>query len=552
LTQARGPRGNGCFPHGHGLVAHYCISLESLNRFIIRMLRFALILSALPLSCGLCSECDEIEFLQMQMVTEALATKFSELKPAGLLESVQVPAKVIETSHTGWFSRLGDSIISVIIGFFVLIPFSLTLLCINEQRNARYESVVSLAESEVRTISHKSEALADAQLDGGLVHMDSGIVQGLDSMVDARFAAMRMTKGCVRMKSTVEAYQWQERATTTTTKDSLGGGKTTIKNFEYSKGWYSTVIDSDSFREPGGHENRLKVPHLPLGLQIKNNTKVMYGDNHYLPDDLVCMLENFTDASELVGPTIAVRKGPTIEVSDFTKRTSTGYFYCGANPGNPEIGDMQTRLEYVLDGPGTIMALQARDKIHGGCATFLPYRCVSRGICGISEDELCERLLNEGRKGYQELADDDMWICSCLCCCCNLVSWSFAHLAPPEVFHLFPAQLSREQVIDRLERQGWVTNWISRCLGWLLLYVGTYMFFQPLLVVLDIIPFLGPYISDGFSLVLSAIVLLITILLAILVVSVAYLRYRPVLGICSVAGVAAIVAALAFASKKLS
>ncbi|CAE7199471.1 unnamed protein product [Symbiodinium natans] len=74
-------------------------------------------------------------------------------------------------------------------------------------------------------------------------------------------------------------------------------------------------------------------------------------------------------------------------------------------------------------------------------------------------------------------------------------------------------------------------KWGLRLLSWLLLYAGTYALFQPLLVVLDIIPFLGPYISSGAGWVVGLAVFLVTAMLATLVISIAFLLYHPLVGL---------------------
>ena len=55
-------------------------------------------------------------------------------------------------------------------------------------------------------------------------------------------------------------------------------------------------------------------------------------------------------------------------------------------------------------------------------------------------------------------------------------------------------------------------------------------------VVLDILPFLGPYISSGAGWVIGLLVFLVTAVLATLVISVAFLRYHPLVGLTYMAG----------------
>lgn len=448
------------------------------------------------------------------------------------------PAQTAE--YKNWFSRLGDALTSVLAGLFVVIPFSMAFLYGNEQRNARQESLFVLGEKEVRTVS-STEA---ANEDGVLVHMDSSEANGLDPMADQRFPAMKMDKCCLRMRSSVEAYQWKESEKKETKKDRVGGGETTYTTYEYSKAWHSIVINSENFKEKWGHENRVSLPGLELGTKTINNGTVKYGEHHYLPEDLVCQLDNWKDADELIGDSLVYQNTELVKLK--------GYYYCGSNPDIPQVGDVRVKLEFVRDGPATVLALQAEHPKYLGSSTFLPYRMVSRGICGgISDEELRKRLLVQGQKSSSELYDEDKCdsgIFCCLCACCNLVSLCFANLAPPQIFAAFPGQLSKQQAFEHVKSMGMAMKWGFRLLGWLLLYIGTYMLFKPLLVLLDIIPFLGPYISGGVSWVVGLVVFFFTAILATFVVSVAYLRFHPLTGFCYLAVAVAAASAIAILS----
>jgi len=479
------------------------------------------------------------EFHSSTKATALLQVGKDDMEVAALLgENSAQPAQTAQ--YKNWFSRLGDSISSVLLGLFIMIPFSMAFLYENEQRNARQESLFVLGAKEVQAVTSPEIAKED----GVLVHMDSADAKGLDPMTDQRFSAMNMDKGCLRMRSSAEAYQWEETEKKETKKDRVGGGETTYTTYEHSMGWHDTVKDSNSFREKNGHENHISVPGLELGTKMIDNTTVKYGDHHYLPEDLVRQLGNWQDASELVGASLSHQNAKLHKIKD--------YYYCGSNPDSPQVGDVRVKLGFVRDGPATVLALQAEDPKHQGSSTFLPYRMVSRGLCGgVSGEELGQRLVVQGRKDGHELYDEDKCdsgILCCLCACCNLVSCCFANLAPPQIFAAFPGKVSKEQAFENVKGVGMAMKWGFRLLGWLLLYAGTYMLFQPLLVVLDIIPFLGPYISEGVSWVVGLVVFLFTAILAMLVVSVAYLRFHPLMGFLYLAVAVAAVGAITILS----
>jgi len=219
--------------------------------------------------------------------------------------------------------------------------------------------------------------------------------------------------------------------------------------------------------------------------------------------------------------------------------------------GSAEIGDVRVKFEYVPDGPVTALALQGEGTSSG---SFLPYRLVWRGLCGVDKEQLQKRLLAEGQKDGMQLYEDDK--CdfgpfACLCCCCNCITMCFANFAPPQIYNAFHGRLSVAEAFSRVAAVGQVMKWGFRLLGWLLLYMGTYALFDPLFVVLDIVPFLGPYISDGLSWVVGAVVLLMTLVISACVVSMAYMIYHPVVGLAYLTVTAGIVAGMMAISQSL-
>ncbi|CAE7674505.1 unnamed protein product [Symbiodinium sp. CCMP2456] len=518
---------------------------------------------------------------------------------SGLIQKAQQEPDVT-VEHQSWFSRLGDAFWSVIAGL-CLIPFSLALMWMNERRNAQQESILQLGMSEVQTIASKS---VDEKLHGTLVHMNDADAQGMDEMKDRRFPALRMESGCLRMKSRVQVYQWKETKKQEKKKDSLGGGETTVTHYEYSKTWSDTQIDSTSFHQPS-HSNSISVAGLQCGTEKIANTTVKYGaarqkipevamtremmgphlhlgfcryfnqtlkgqragdvvpvitfnslfldckafgtgwdlqkqDGYYLPKDMVEQLDNWKDANSQV-------KILEYNGNRFGNPSEGWLYYPESAAQSPTVGSVRVCLEYVTDGPVSILALQSEDDKHPRAASFLPYRLVSRGLCcGLRDEALQNALLTQGRKNSQELYEEEAWTSgpfACLCCCCNLIARLFAALAPPQIFAAYPGHSPVAEVFDKLATSGLVVKWGLRLLSWVLLYAGTYALFQPLLVVLDIIPFIGNYISSGAGWLLGVIVFLATAVLATLVISVAFLRYHPLVGLTYLAGVGIIVGA---------
>lgn len=444
-----------------------------------------------------------------------------------------------ETTNESWFSRLGNSFITAFCGI-LLIPFALSLMWMNEQRNARHESLLQLATSEVSSISSSS---MNAELHGTLVHLNDAEAKGVEEMKDARFPMVSMTGG-LRLRSTCEVYQCEQQVSEKKKKDNLGGGETTTKTYSYSKKWSKFQIDSSGFKE-AGHRNSIAIAGLKVGDEEVVNGTVKYGEGFYLPRVLVTTLNNWLGGDSLVN-------GP-LQAFSCTFEKSDNWYYYPKRP-TPEVGDIRVRFEYVPDGPVSVLALQTQDKERPG-ATFLPYRLVSRGLCGTLTGEALQAALEQqGRKEPEQLYEEDACRAgplACLCCCCNLITRCFSHLAPPQVFAAWHGHKSKAECMESLQMQGIMLKWGLRLLSWVLLYAACYMLFEPLIVILDIIPFLGKYISSGTSWILAVVILLITAVLATIVISLAYLLYHPLMALVCLACVGLLVGAIAGLSRVL-
>lgn len=450
-------------------------------------------------------------------------------------------------SHESWFSRLGDAFWSVVVGLVVVIPFSISLLWVNEKRNAQLESVISLGRSEVKTVEANQKDPSDH--DGTLVHMNS-VAKGLEPVADSRFAQVKKVSGILRLSSSVQVYQWEETEHTKKEKDSVGGGETTRKSYSYSKAWSDKVVDSSHFHQRHGHENTVHVKNLPAGTEEQVNGNVKYGEHHHLPRDLVVQLNAWENATELVKGSLQFEKNTFQLATD-------GYYYCPKNDGAPAIGDFRVKLEYVPDGPASILALQAEDKHHEGYKSFVPYRSVRQSFCcGDSDDVLKERRLDAARKTGDELYQENKcWDCGpllCLCGCCNAITYFFTHSSAtiPQVYSAWSGALGVETCFDRVKTMGMAMKWGLRLLGWVLLWAGFNMLFAPLEVIADIIPFLGPYLGSGISAILTFITFLYTMAIATFIVSCAYLIYHPKIGVLYIGLTGVIIAGIVWLQSK--
>ena len=104
-----------------------------------------------------------------------------------------------------------------------------------------------------------------------------------------------------------------------------------------------------------------------------------------------------------------------------------------------------------------------------------------------------------------------------------------------------PGTLSAADMFAAAQRENRILTWILRFVGVFLMFIGFMLILNPLVVVADVVPFIGSILSAGagiVSLVLTAIV-------APVVIAVAWFWYRPLVSVV----VLAIGLALAYGFK---
>jgi hypothetical protein len=149
-------------------------------------------------------------------------------------------------------------------------------------------------------------------------------------------------------------------------------------------------------------------------------------------------------------------------------RIADGLVYFGANPASPTVGDLRIRFTRVPTGPVSVVAQQSG-------STFVSYRTQTGGTLD---------LLELGTVGAQEM---------------------------------FQMAQDRNKML----------TWGIRILGFFVLGIGFSMILRPIAVLASILPFLGRLVGTGTTFVaflLGGIVWCLT-------VSIAWIFYRPILGI---------------------
>jgi len=476
---------------------------------------------------------------QQQQLKAVSAESFIQHGAVFHRQQVLQPSGTTSTTHENFFTRMGHAFMGVLIGI-IMIVFSVPVLWLNEKRSAKYEALISVGEEECHDISADDY---DEKNTSWLVHVTGDTVSKLP-VQDKQFN-VRYESGVIRLTSVVEIFQnSEEEKSKTTEKETFGGGKTTTTEtwYEYTQGWRPHYNSGAGFKG-SGHKNR-KPDGLEAGSFSETCERVEFGRGFLLQDAELQQLQGGNNAK--LEKKVVCEKNTKLT---FAQGQDGKHYCCAGGIASPEIGDVRVSFTVLNDGPSTVVALQAALKEEGR-AGFLPYRVIRRPPCPcfpLSEEKEKEMLYDEATRDPDKIVDEEMWhgMMMCCCCACNIVQYCCLRGMMPELHHAFGSKMSKSEAFEAIKARASALKWVFRGLGWLLMFVGLCLTFGPFTTALKLFPFgIGTFLSSMAGFILYTFSFMVTLVISIFIVAMAYLMYRPMLGIITFVALGAIIAGI--------
>jgi Transmembrane protein 43 len=275
---------------------------------------------------------------------------------------------VTDITTQGWGGRILGSLLGALVGI-ALVTGSVVLLYWNEGRAAA--AIAALDQARRQLVEVRPDAV-DPRADSKLVHL-TGMMQTNASAHDAEFDVGG--PGLIRLKRTVEMFQWKEEKSTHTEK-SLGGSQTQVTTYTYRKQWSNQAILSDRFRHPAGHDN----PPFPVGSMTIDSRDVRLGAYRVDPG----VLANVTAFEPL----------PPGHPPEGYQRVGNR-LYRGDDPDHPAIGDVRVSFAGVPGQTTSVIAAQI-----GGALT--PFRAADGYDIALASPGLVPAAQMLQQKKHQE------------------------------------------------------------------------------------------------------------------------------------------------------
>ena len=402
-----------------------------------------------------------------------------------------------ETRTVGYGTRVGNSFKQIGTGFLLFIAGTV-LLWWNEGNYKKTADM--LEEAQQATVEMNTIAKVDPQFEGQLIYA-TGEAKTDDILQDPQFP---VAGNFMHLKRDVEYYQWVEHKKEEH-KDKLGGGEEIVTTYTYSKEWTNSPVNSSSFKE-GGHNNTVRI-QVENGILDAQN--VTFGAFKF-PEFFINSITSYEPADVLTpeqlkavlngGTAITTMEQQRVDIPDslvgdsalvaqmeqqaaqasqaapdaYTQKVDPGYEVNGnqiyyGNSGSPQVGDVRITFQKVP--PKAVVSILG--KVQGD--TFVKYKA-------------------KNGKTFSRLEQ---------------------------------GTITSEEMYGHAESENDMLKWILRVLGVLLVIGGLKGIFNFLVIIFKVIPFLASIMNFGVGL----ICFVLGLAWSLIVIGVAWLFYRPVVGI---------------------
>ena len=376
-----------------------------------------------------------------------------------------------ETVTTGYGTRVKQSFKSIATGFTLFLSAT-AMLWWNEGNSVKTADMLDEAQSVCVVMDNPSKK--DASLEGQLI-CGTAMAVTKDSLIDKDFG---IGVNAISVKRNAEYYQWHETKTEETKEMKDGSEKKKI-TYDYNKGWSPSPINSSKFKKTHGHTN-VVLADIDDDVQWAENVSfgaynlslsMIHSIDTYEPFkiDLSDDLMRQLDKTTQASYERYYEKKDGSSTDNHYVHVNDNQLYLGLEPGSPMIGDVRVSFEKVAPAHEvTIVGVVAGD-------SFLPFRA--------KNGYTLEKLVM-GKKDMDQFFED-------------------------------------EQTSNTLK------TWMLRILGIMMVIGGLKLIFGFVETLLKIVPFLSSIIGWGVGVICTVL----GFVWSMIVIAIAWLFYRPILGI---------------------
>ena len=391
-----------------------------------------------------------------------------------------------ETRTVGSGSRVGNSFRAIGSGF-ILFLIGTALLWWNEGRVVKTDKMLNEAEGVTEELTTIDRI--DPEMDGKLVYA-VGLATTEETLLDPKFG---VSEKAVKLKRTVEYYQVMEEESQES-KDKLGGKQEIVTTYSYKEGWTNRPVLSSEFHDPAYRKKNFVLSSAD-GEEWQAG-KVTFGAFELNQYQINCIhgdvpVELRLDSAKLVAMNKECQQVIQRQYggkSDSMKlvHVADNQLYFGFSPNSPAIGDVRITWTKVMPAKVTIIAKQKNN-------TFTSFKA-------------------KNGKTFQTLV---------------------------------MGTRAAEEIYEGAHSSNHTWMWILRIVGIFMVIGGLKGIFGFLETILKVVPFIANIFGWGVGVVCT----IVGIVWSLIIIAIAWLFYRPLIGISLLAVAGFLIWVFAFKGK---
>ena len=433
-----------------------------------------------------------------------------------------------EKTTTGYGTRVGNSIKGIFTGFILIIGATI-LLWWNEGRAVKTADM--LEDAQGACVEMPNPDKKSAEFEGELV-CATAMANTDEVLTDKEFG---ISENAISLSRKVEYFQWVEHSESKS-EDKLGGKQETTTTYTYTREWVSSPVNSDEFKDPAYQgknytwttveDQDVWAENVTFGAYVLNESLIhsisstealeLNIDEQQLqamdktiadtyarikglptPNTNVAQAQPAQPAQPVAADSTALTDSVKTVIPDSISQNNKvdleyvhqmgNVLYYGRTANAPEVGDVRITFEKVVPAKVTVVS-----QVEGN--TFKPYTASNKKKF---------QTLRMGKKSIDEIFEEEnesnsMW------------------------------------------------TWVLRIVGILLVISGFKGLFGFLETILKVVPVLANIFAFGVGIICT----IVGLVYSLIVIALAWIFYRPVLGIIILLIAGFLIWVFAFNGKK--
>ena len=441
-----------------------------------------------------------------------------------------------ETTSTSFFSRLGNSFSGIGMGIALVIAGTV-LLWWNEGDFVTTRDALNETQAQTQIVGEAANL--GPSFSGKVVHV-TGFADTKQTLNDSEFGVSQNAIALVRR---VEYYQWIETSKQQK-RQKLGGGEETVTIYDYHTEWVTDPVSSSAFHDPAARSGKVNYTYLQTKDRVTRATEVTFGPAK-LPDFLIS--------------SISGEKSFDIQMSQEAKTAISQNIYRAFPELRPvaiaPVSNAQSSLDQsVAQASSTQNSPVAPAQTVENKAAVV--QMVSNALAPAAGGEVVHvngntiyiglapgaPKVGDVRITYHAIYPGDISIIAKY----NGRTFEKVYASNGKtVSRLNMGVVSADAMFGKAHSSNSTWTWILRVVGTFLVIGGLKAIVAPLTVLASVIPLLGTIVGAGTGIVCT----LLGLAWSLIIISIAWLRFRPVVGGAMIGVAVLLIAALYFKGR---